>query len=52
VDCMSARIGDARSMWASGILSHVNGTAGRCGVIRGMTVQEAVVRVCAAQKKG
>jgi len=40
VDCMSARIGDGRSMWESGVLSHVNAAAGRRGASRGMTVQE------------
>ena len=32
VDCMSARIGDARSMWETGIISHCNETAARLGV--------------------
>ena len=29
VDCMSARIGDGRSMWESGLISHVNAIAAR-----------------------
>jgi len=39
VDCMSARIGDGRSMWESGVLSHVNAIATLRGVRPGMTVQ-------------
>ena len=40
VDCMSARIGDSRSMWETGVISHVNVVAARMGVARGMSVQE------------
>lgn len=40
VDCMSARIGDGRSMWATGILSHVNSAAVARGAAPGMRVQE------------
>jgi hypothetical protein len=40
VDCMSARIGDGRSMWATGVLSHVNGVASARGAAPGMSVQE------------
>jgi hypothetical protein len=40
VDCMSARIGDGRSMWESGVLSHVNAAAVRRGASRGMSVRE------------
>lgn len=40
VDCMSARIGDGRSMWESGMLSHVNEAAVRRGAARGMSVRE------------
>jgi len=39
VDCMSARIGDGRSMWESGVLSHVNVAAAQRGASPGMTVQ-------------
>jgi hypothetical protein len=39
VDCMGARIGDGRSMWESGVLSHVNAAAAQRGVRPGMTVQ-------------
>lgn len=42
VDCMSARIGDGRSMWESGRLSHVNASAFRRGAAPGMSVQEFV----------
>ena len=38
VDCFSARIGDARSMWATGILSHVNRIAAGRGIRPGMPV--------------
>lgn len=40
VDCMSARIGDGRSMWETGVLSHVNAAAAQRGAARGMTVRE------------
>ena len=40
VDAMTARIGDARSAWESGILSHVNKQAEKHGVTVGMTVPE------------
>ena len=38
VDVMTARIGDARSAWESGVISHINTHAARCGVAVGMTV--------------
>jgi uncharacterized protein YunC (DUF1805 family) len=40
VDCMSARIGDGRSMWESGLISHLNAAASRLGATRGMSVRE------------
>lgn len=40
VDCWSARIGDARSAWDSGRLSHVNACARNLGARAGMTVTE------------
>jgi hypothetical protein len=40
VDCMSARIGDARSTWDTGVLSHANGTAKKLGARAGMTVRD------------
>jgi hypothetical protein len=48
VDCMSARIGDARSMWESGVVSHVNAHASRFGVRVGQTVREFAAQVAAA----
>jgi hypothetical protein len=38
VDVASARIGDARSAWESGIISHINSQAAKRGVKVGMTV--------------
>lgn len=38
VDCMSARIGDCRSMWATGVISQCNGVAAQRGARRGQTV--------------
>lgn len=40
VDGSTARIGDARSIWTSGRLSHVNQTAAGWGAKAGMTVPE------------
>lgn len=45
VDSMSARIGDGRSMWESGLISHMNALASKAGVERGMTVQEFAAAV-------
>jgi hypothetical protein len=41
VEGASARIGDARSLWESGILAVVNRAAERAGVASGMSVQAA-----------
>lgn len=38
----SGRIGDAADMWQHGVVSRVNGAAGRHGARDGMTVQDAV----------
>lgn len=38
VDTLTARIGDARSAWESGVISHINTHAAKCGVAVGMTV--------------
>ena len=38
VDAMTARIGDARSAWENGIISHINKQATKRGVTVGMTV--------------
>ena len=40
VDGNSARIGDARSIWATGRISHVNQVAAEWGAKPGMTVPE------------
>lgn len=45
---MSARIGDCRSMWESGVLSQVNGVAA-ARLARGMAVREAVQRMHAVR---
>jgi hypothetical protein len=47
VSAASARIGDARSAWATGRLSAVNGLAARAGATEGMTVPEFVERILA-----
>lgn len=39
VDCMSARIGDARSTWETGVLSHANETASKLGARPGMSTR-------------
>jgi hypothetical protein len=52
VDGNTARIGDARSLWATGRLSHVNATAAGWGASAGMTVPEfADVATAHATKK-
>ena len=38
VDAMTARIGDARSAWETGIISHINAQAAKRGITVGMTV--------------
>jgi hypothetical protein len=40
VDCMSARIGDGRSLWETGIILHMNAPAAALGATRGMTVRQ------------
>ena len=42
VDCMSARIGDGRSVWESGLISHLNLIAMQRGAVPGMSVQDFV----------
>ena len=39
VDCMSARIGDGRSTWETGVILHMNAPAAALGATRGMAVQ-------------
>jgi len=45
VDCISARIGDGRSMWETGVVSYVNEAAARLGAARGGSVQAFVAAV-------
>lgn len=45
VDCMSARIGDGRSMWQTGLISHVNALPSQAGVARGMNLPAFVAAV-------
>lgn len=52
IDCTSARIGDGRSMWESGVLSHVNLPAERLGAALGMSAQAFARLVSAAHKTG
>lgn len=47
VACMSARIGDCRSMWATGIVSALNGVAEGLGARRGEPVSAFFARVAA-----
>jgi hypothetical protein len=48
VDCMSARIGDGRSMWETGVILHMNAPAAALGATRGMTVRQfAEARIAA-----
>jgi len=51
VGCMSARIGDGRSTWDTGIVLHVNAPAAAAGATRGMPVKQFAERVTAAQKR-
>ena len=44
----SARIGDARSSWETGIVTHVNETAARMGAKPGMTAQALAGRIATA----
>jgi uncharacterized protein YunC (DUF1805 family) len=44
VDHRSARIGDARSLWATGVVSVANGPAQALGIVPGMRVQDAARR--------
>lgn len=48
----SARIGDARSMWASGVLSRVNAVAAARGLTVGMRVDEAARRLARGKASG
>ena len=46
VDCMSARIGDGRSMWETGIISYVNNCARERGGVPGLATAHWVELVC------
>lgn len=52
VDCMSARIGDARSAWETGVLSYVNLNAKKFGARPGMSTRDFVARVIEARRHG
>lgn len=51
VDCMSARIGDGRSMWDTGVLSYLNAVAERLGARRGERVRDFAARVAVAHAR-
>jgi hypothetical protein len=51
VSAASARIGDGRSMWESGIVSAVNDRAAAAGGSVGMTVQDLVRRLLRAEER-
>lgn len=50
VDCMSARIGDGRSTWESGVILHVNAPAAARGATRGMGVQDFARRIATSSQ--
>lgn len=50
IDCMSAMIGNARDAWENGLISAVNESAARRGVIQRMAVQEAAKKVLKIQR--
>lgn len=45
IDAMTARIGDARSNWQTGVLSRVNARARAAGIETGMTTREFAARL-------
>lgn len=49
VSYQTARIGDGADMLAHGIISFVNETAARCGVVPGMACAQAAWRLCSAR---
>jgi hypothetical protein len=51
VNAESARIGDGRSIWESGIVSAVNDRAAAAGGSVGMTVQDLVRRLLRAEER-
>jgi hypothetical protein len=44
---MSARIGDGRSMWETGVVLHMNAPAAARSATRGMSVQKFVAQFAA-----
>lgn len=50
VNCFSARIGDAQSMYHSGVLSYCNQIAQTWGWQKGMTVRDAIQSIPATQE--
>jgi hypothetical protein len=51
VDCMSARIGDGRSAWETGVISHANGAAIALGAARGMAVHRFAGLIAAQNRR-
>ena len=51
VDCMSARIGDGRSAWETGVISHVNAAAVALGAARGMEVRRFAALIAAQNRR-
>jgi hypothetical protein len=47
VDCRTARIGDGRSMYETGIISHVNATAAALGAAAGVPTQDFIALLIA-----
>lgn len=45
VDAWSARIGDGRSIWETGVISHANDLAARCGAHAGLAARDWVQRL-------
>ena len=45
VSCQTARIGDGRSTYETGVLSRINKTAARLDLREGMSAREAVARL-------
>ena len=43
----SARIGDSRDMWESGVISHVNSTARKLGLVPGKALRAALMELVA-----
>ena len=51
VDCMSARIGDGRSTWETGVISHANAAACALGAARGMAVRHFSALIAAQNRR-